>query len=73
MQLNIFFALLVLLLSSGFANQITDRCAKFDGAYGLPLVECPPAKFMIKDDLFECYDKNYREQRMYMYYLAIDF
>ena len=34
-----------------------NNCSDFDGHYGseYPLVECPPAKFMLKDNLVECF------------------
>ena len=48
-------------LVSNLAEELSDHC--FEGSSGLPLVECPQAKFMVKDDLFECYDKVYKEQR----------
>ena len=35
------------------------NCSDFEGVYGskYPLEECPPAKFMLKDNLVECFDK----------------
>ena len=34
------------------------NCSDFEGVYGSkhPLEECPPAKFMLKDNLVECFD-----------------
>ena len=58
-----FIFALIFSLPSNFAEELTDRCARFEGnlGSGYPLVECPQAKFMVKDDLFECYDKFYRD------------
>ena len=45
-------------------NHVSDgsgyNCSDFKGLYGskYPLEECPPAKFMLKDNLVECFD-NY--------------
>ena len=43
-----------------FMNQVTEgsgyNCSDFDDVYGKPLKECPPAKFMLKDNLVECFD-----------------
>ena len=55
------FALIVS-LQANFAIESKDRCSRFEGYYhDQPLSECPQAKFMVKDDLFECYDKFYKE------------
>ena len=49
-------------LTSNLAEELPDRCTRFEGhLYNSTLVECPPAKFMIKDELFECYDKTYKD------------
>ena len=59
---QLFLLLLTISLPSKFAGQ--DRCSRFEGHdSGYPLVECPQAKFMVKDDLFECYDKYFKEKR----------
>ena len=51
-------------LPSNFAKELPDRCSNFEGLYpDYPLVECPQAKFMFKDDLFECYDKFNKENQ----------
>ena len=52
--------LLILLLISQVTEGSGYNCSDFDGHYGseYPLVECPPAKFMLKDNLVECFD-NY--------------
>ena len=52
--------LLILLLISQVTEGSGYNCSDFDGDYGseYPLVECPPAKFMLKDNLVECFD-NY--------------
>ena len=31
------------------------NCLNFHDGYGEPLEECPPAKFMMKDHLVECF------------------
>ena len=47
-------------------NKVTEgsgyNCSDFKGAFGSehPLVECPPAKFMLKDNLVECFDNASR-------------
>ena len=42
-------------------KSIIDRCSNFSGfSPNTSLVECPPAKFMTKDE-FECYDKTYKD------------
>ena len=50
--------LLILLLISQVTEESGYNCSDFDGHYGseYPLVECPPAKFMLKDNLVECFD-----------------
>jgi hypothetical protein len=53
-------------LTFSFAYNFADRCSKFEGFHG-SLVECPQANFMVKDDLFECYDKHYKELSKYNY------
>ena len=45
-------------------NQVTEgsgyNCSDFNmyGSGHVPLAECPPARFMLKDNLVECFD-NY--------------
>ena len=44
-------------------SQVTEgsgyNCSDFDGHFqGHPLVECPPAKFMLTDNLLECFDNH---------------
>ena len=56
--------LLILLLKSQVPEGIGYTCSDFSGLYGSehPLEECPPAKFMLQDNLVECFDnytKNY--------------
>ena len=60
--------LLILLLKSQLTKENGYNCSDFEGHHGSshPLVECPPAKFMLKDNLVECFDnytKNTYEYR----------
>ena len=60
--------LLILLLKSQLTKENGYNCSDFKGNGGsqFPLVECPPAKFMLKDNLVECFDnytKNQNENR----------
>ena len=50
--------LLILLLKSQVPEGSGYNCSDFKGYHGIqyPLVECPPAKFMLKDNLVECFD-----------------
>ena len=50
--------LLILFLKSQVTEQSGYNCSDFKGNGGsqFPLVECPPAKFMLKDNLVECFD-----------------
>ena len=51
--------LLILLLKSQLTKESGYNCSDFKGVYPFPkypLVECPPAKFMLKDNLVECFD-----------------
>ena len=50
--------LLILLLISQVTEGSGYNCSDFDGLHGSEhlLVECPPAKFMLKDNLVECFD-----------------
>ena len=51
--------LIILLLKSQVSEGSGYNCSNFKGYYSNhPLVECPPAKFMLKDNLVECFD-NY--------------
>ena len=63
---QIFIFALHFSLASNFAEGLPDRCSEFEGFFGpdYPLVECPQAKFMVKDDLFECYDKHYKDKEV---------
>ena len=58
---------ILFVLTFSFAyNFAEDRCSSFEGSYpNHSLVECPQAKFMVKDNLFECYDKKYKEVGKY--------
>ena len=62
---QIFLFVLTFSFAYNFAEELLVRCSRFEGLYGGPLVECPQAKFMVKDDLFECYDKQFKELRKY--------
>ena len=50
----------ILLLISQVTEGSGYNCSDFKGHHGSshPLVECPSAKFMLKDNLVECFD-NY--------------
>ena len=58
--------LLILVLISQETKESGYNCTDFDGYQhsGYPLVECPPAKFMIKDNLVECFDNFTRYTRI---------
>ena len=56
MQFQGVILLLMLLLKSRFTEESEYKCSDFHGSYG-HLDECPPAKFMLKDHLVECYDR----------------
>ena len=49
---QIFLFVLTFSFAYNFAEELLDRCSRFEGSYG-SLVECPQAKFMVQDDLFE--------------------
>ena len=61
MQYQVFILLLILLLKSQSTKESGYNCSDFLYAYGQPLEECPPAKFMLEDQLVECYDKYFRD------------
>ena len=67
MKVEAIIILFIINLSCTLPKQINDHCSKFNGALNHSLVECPPAKFMIKNNLFECYDKYYKENCKYIY------
>ena len=53
---NIFLPILMLSLCNLTEGKGYD-CSKFDShSMGRTLVECPPAKFMVEDNLVECFD-----------------
>ena len=58
--------LFILLLKSQLTKENGYNCSDFEGHHGSshPLVECPPAKFMLKDNLVECFD-NYTKNKNY--------
>ena len=61
-QIPFLFALA--LIASNFGEEFPDLCSRFEGYfYDTALEECPQAKFMVKDNLFECYDKFYKEKQ----------
>ena len=59
--------LLILLLISQVTEGSGYNCSDFDQKH--PLVECPPAKFMLKDNLVECFD-NYTKNSYSKYPLS---
>ena len=58
--------LLILFLKSQVTEQSGYNCSDFKGHGGsqFPLVECPPAKFMLQDNLVECFD-NYTKNNLF--------
>ena len=55
--------LLVLLLKSQVTEGSGYNCSDINGQSPFdPLVECPPAKFMLIDNLVECFDNFTRNQ-----------
>ena len=70
---QIFLFALTFSLASNCAEKLPDRCSRFKGfLVNSTLVECPQAKFMVKDDLFECYDKDYKDTGRYKIVAYID-
>ena len=58
--------LLILLLKSQLTEESGYNCSDFKGNnHRHPLVECPPAKFMLKDNLVECFDNYTKNQYKY--------
>ena len=53
-----FTGLLIFLMHFHISKESGYNCSQFDGFRGEPLVECPPAKFMLKDNLVECFDND---------------
>ena len=50
---------IIFLLKSQVTVGIGYNCSDFTDDYGIhPLLECPPAKFMVENNLLECFD-NY--------------
>ena len=57
MHYSILTAFIVCLVHSHFSRVSGYNCTKFGGLnHYHPLVECPPANFMLKDNLVECFD-----------------
>ena len=56
----------LLLLMSQVTEESGYNCTDFDGYHGsgYPLVECPPAKFMVEDSLVECFDNITRYKKI---------
>ena len=55
--------LIILLLKSQVPEGSGYNCSDFDSLNQIySLVECPPAKFMLKDNLVECFD-NYTKNK----------
>ena len=52
--------LFILLQKSHLTEESGYNCSDFRNGYGHPLRECPPAKFMLKDHLVECFDSDSR-------------
>ena len=50
----------LLLLKSHLTQESGYNCSDFDNGADKPLVECPPAKFMLEDNLVECFDNATR-------------
>ena len=69
--------LLVLVITTKLTEEIGYNCSDFDGRYeDHTLVECPPAKFMLKDNLVECFDnftKHRYENEGYRFQIFFDF
>ena len=58
MQFQGVILLLMLLLKSRLTEESGYNCSDFHNEYDLPLYKCPPAKFMLTDNLVECYDRD---------------
>ena len=61
MQYMEIIAFITLLLKFQLTESASYNCSDFDGHAGpgqYPMVACPPAKFMLENNLLECYD-NY--------------
>ena len=56
MQCQGVILLLLLLLKSRLTEERGYNCSDFHDLAGDPLEECPLAKFMLKDQLVECFD-----------------
>ena len=55
MQYREVILLIILLLKSQITEQNGYNCSDFHDGYGVPLRECQPAKFMLKNHLLECF------------------
>ena len=60
-----FTVLLIILMHFHVSKESQEEsrysCSQFEGYNGslsYPLMECPPAKFMLKDNLVECFDSH---------------
>ena len=69
MQYQGVFLLFILLLKSHFTEESGYNCSDFYDGYGEPLVECPPAKFMLKDHLLECFSNTSKSAQGRLYTL----
>ena len=58
MQYQEVILLLIVLLKSQLTEESGYNCSDFHDGFGIPLEECPPAKFMLTDNLVECFS-NY--------------
>ena len=63
MQYQGVILLLILLLKFHITEESEYNCSEFHDGFGEPLEECPPAKFMLKDQLVECFDSSYKEEQ----------
>ena len=63
MQYQGVLLLFILLLNSHITEESGYKCSDFHNQAGKPLEECPPAKFMLKDQLVEYFDSSYKEEQ----------
>ena len=58
----IFTAFFIFVVEIHISKGSVYNCSQFHDSYGEPLVQCPPSKFMVKNNLEECFD-NYSKTR----------
>ena len=63
----IFTALFIFVLHIQLSKESVYNCSQFHDVYHEPLVQCPPSKFMLKNNLVECFD-NYSKTRNQDYF-----